>query len=317
MTRIERVSQIEVAVIRDVSDLLTAMDIRRAVFVDEYGCSEEEEFDGNDFSATQIIARVHGRAAGTMRLRYFNGFVIPERLAVLPEFRKSRYGARGLAFAIATFGFNLARMKGYRQFVGYSVLGLERFWDHIAMASDGRVEKYGDHPVECSGSVCIGVFGALDAIRGGVDGREDYHLLMANEGDLPAIVAQRAADILAHETRERELAALAAERAREERLLGLQLLMGDVRGHDRRGNDRRAEDRRAGDRRAQDRRAGDWWSVAGTYAEDRRSSDRRQQDRRAANANRRAGDRRDGDRRQATAAAEAQGQPLFERSQVA
>ena len=124
--------------------MLSLAEIRRAVFVHEFGCTEDEEFDGNDFSATQIIARVHGQVAGTMRVRYFADFIIPERLAVLPQFRKGRYGARGVAFALGTFGFNFARMKGYRHFVGYSVLGLERFWDHLAMASDGLLPTRDD-----------------------------------------------------------------------------------------------------------------------------------------------------------------------------
>jgi hypothetical protein len=314
MTRIESQSQIgsqiEVSVIRELGDLLEAMEIRRAVFVHEFGCAEHEEFDGNDFSATQIIARVHGQVAGTMRIRYFADFIIPERLAVLPQFRKGRYGARGVAFALGTFGFNFARMKGYRQFVGYSVLGLERFWDHLAMASDGRVERYGDHNIECSGSICIGVFGALNAMPGSVEGRENHHLLTACEVDLPQLVAARA----------QELQALAVaqlsdvDRARQEQAAGLAALMGGMESNDRRADDRRATDRRAGDRRRTDRRAGEWWNAV-SYPGDRRVANRRDQERRDTAQDRRAADRRNGDRRQE--ARSAQGHPQFEFVQMA
>lgn len=314
MTRIECQShngaQIEVSVIKEVSDLLDAMEIRRAVFVHEFGCSEDEEFDGNDFSATQIIARVHGQIAGTMRIRYFADFIIPERLAVLPQFRKGRYGARGVAFALGTFGFNFARMKGYRHFVGYSVLGLERFWDHLAMASDGRVERYGDHNIECSGSVCIGVFGALNAMNGAVEGRENHHLLTACEADLPMLVAARAEEI-----RQNALAELGeAERQRQEQLASLDVLMAGAASSDRRGNDRRATDRRAGDRRSADRRAGEWWNAV-SYPGDRRMANRRSVERRDVAQDRRAGDRREGDRRQE--ARLPQGHPQFEFVQMA
>lgn len=318
MTHIEYQSQIggqiEVSVIKEVGDLLEAMEIRRAVFVHEFACTEEEEFDGNDFSATQIIARVHGQIAGTMRLRYFANFVIPERLAVLPQFRKGRYGARGVAFALGTFGFNFARMKGYRHFVGYSVLGLERFWDHLAMASDGRVERYGDHPIECSGSVCIGVFGALNAITGGVDGRENHHLLTACEADLPAIVAARAEDI-----RQRAIAELGeAERQRQEQLVARQLVgldhLAGGQATDRRGNSRRDTDRRATDRRSADRRAGNWQNAV-PFPGDRRDADRRALERRDTAADRRATDRRNGDRRHEPRLAH--GQPQFEFIQMA
>lgn len=310
MTRIEYQSQngtqIEVSVIREVGDLLEAMEIRRAVFVHEFGCTEDEEFDGNDFSATQIIARVHGQVAGTMRIRYFADFIIPERLAVLPQFRKGRYGARGVAFALGTFGFNFARMKGYRHFVGYSVLGLERFWDHLAMASDGRVERYGDHTIECSGSVCIGVFGALNAMPGAVDSREDHHLLTACEVQLPQLVAARAAAALD-----------AAEQRRQEQLAsaGLDALMAGGQSHDRRGSERRASDRRAGDRRQADRRAGEWWNAV-PYPGDRRQANRRNVERRDTTADRRDADRRGGDRRQ-EARLSPTGQPQFEFIQMA
>lgn len=319
MTHIEYQSQIggqiEVSVIKEIGDFLEAMEIRRNVFVHEFNCTEEQEFDGNDFSATQIIARVHGQIAGTMRLRYFANFVIPERLAVLPQFRKGRYGARGVAFALGTFGFNFARMKGYRHFVGYSVLGLERFWDHLAMASDGRVERYGDNTIECSGSVCIGVFGALNAITGGVDGRENHHMLTACEADLPLLVAARAEDI-----RQRAIAELGlAERQRQEQLaaqqlVGLDLVAAGVQSTDRRGNERRASDRRGGDRRRTDRRAGESWS-AGPFPGDRRVSSRRSLERREVVADRRAADRRDGDRRHEPR--RASGQPQFEFVQMA
>jgi hypothetical protein len=311
MTRIESQSQIggqiEVCVIKEVGDLLEAFEIRRAVFVHEFGCAEHEEFDGNDFSATQIIARVHGQVAGTMRLRYFADFVIPERLAVLPQFRKGRYGARGVAFALGTFGFNFARMKGYRRFVGYSVLGLERFWDHLAMASDGRVERFGDHSIECSGSICIGVFGALDPMTGAVEGRDNHHLLTACEADLPLLVAARAADI------RRAAAELdTAERQRQGRL---ELVMADATASDRRASDRRGSERRSGDRRRSDRRAGEWWNMA-PFPGDRRLANRRMSERRDTAHDRRAADRRSGDRRQEPRLGAA-GQPQFEFHQMA
>lgn len=272
---IARKSQIEVSVIKDMGAMTQAMAIRSAVFIGEFGCSHDEEFDGNDFSATHIIARVGGEPAGTMRLRYFSDFVIPERLAVLPNFRKGRYGDRGIAYALGTFGFNLSRMKGYRHFVGYSVLGLEQFWDRVALASGGRVDKFGDHPIECSGSTCIGVFGSLDPMPGAVDSRENHHLLTACEAELPTHVMQRALLL-------------------QSDMGAVQLPSGNRRASDRRATDRRGGDRRAGDRRALERR-GDNRRGSENIGQDQLFSERRAEDRRA--QDRRAGDRRAGDRR--------------------
>jgi hypothetical protein len=290
---IERRSQIEVSVIKDMGALMQAMAIRSAVFVGEYGCGHDEEFDGNDFSATHIIAKVGGEPAGTMRLRYFADFVIPERLAVLPTFRKGRYGDRGVAYALATFGFKLSRMKGYRRFIGYSVLGLEQFWDRVAAASGGRVDRFGDHPIECSGSTCIGVFGSLDPMPGAVHPRESHHVLTACEAELPHHVLQKA-QLMQTVLGDPVLAGLASAG----------MMTGGRRATDRRAPDNRVGDRRASDNRSGDNRSGD------RRALDRRAGDRRSSDRRSDNhlgkegigqdlrfGERRAGDRRANDRR--------------------
>ncbi|MBK8158901.1 MAG: hypothetical protein IPK59_09125 [Rhodospirillaceae bacterium] len=282
---IDRRSQIEVSVIKDMSAMMQAMAIRSAVFIGEFGCGHDEEFDGNDFSATHLIARVGGQPAGTMRLRYFADFVIPERLAVLPAFRKSRYGDRGVAYALATFGFNLSRMKGYKRFIGYSVLGLEQFWDRVATASGGRVDRFGDHPIECSGSTCVGVFGSLDPLPGAVNARESHHVLTACEAELPMHVQQRAQFMQSVGGE----VSLPVDSRRSTDRRGADARGGDRRAQDRRASDRRAQDRRALDRRGENRRASDM------VGQDQRFTERRADERRA--LDRRAGDRRAGERR--------------------
>jgi hypothetical protein len=297
---IERRSQIEVSVIKDMGALMQAMAIRSAVFVGEFGCTHDEEFDGNDFSATHIIAKVGGEPAGTMRLRYFADFVIPERLAVLPAFRKGRYGERGVAYALATFGFKLARMKGYRRFIGYSVLGLEQFWDRVAVASGGKVDRFGDHPIECSGSTCVGVFGSLEPMPGAIHPREDYHVLTACEAELPQHVTAKA-EILQSMSGDALLAALThpGRRHTDRRADQRADSRDDARAGERRASDRRASDRRGADRRATDRRGNEQRSNAFAMAamgQDQRFGERRVHDRRA-------GDRRMADRRTPSAAA--------------
>ena len=287
---IEHRSQIEVMVVKDMSAMMQAMAIRSAVFIGEFGCSHGEEFDGNDFSATHIIAHVDGEPAGAMRLRYYNDFVILERLAVLPGFRRGRFGGRGVAYALATFGFNLSRMKGFKRFVGFSVLGLEQFWGRVAIASSGRVDKFGTQPIECSGSICIGVFGSLDPLPGAVDSRESHQVLTVCEAELPTHVMQRA--LLQSDLGAMQLPASDNRRGHDPR-------RGDRRGADQRGGDRRATERRAHDRRALDRRAPDRRAPehrgSDSIGQDQRFGDRRADERRT--DERRAGDRRAGDRR--------------------
>ena len=78
-----------IKVVTSQQEFFDAMQVRRAVFVDEQKIDETLEFDGNDFNATHMIAYVGKIPVGTMRIRYFKDFVKLERACVLKDFRKS------------------------------------------------------------------------------------------------------------------------------------------------------------------------------------------------------------------------------------
>lgn len=100
---------IEVDVVRSMDDMLKTVSIRSAVYIGEEYCPYEEEFDGNDFSATHFLGTVDGVPAGGLRLRYFADFAKLERLAVLPQFR-----GVGLARDLISQASEFCREKGYR-----------------------------------------------------------------------------------------------------------------------------------------------------------------------------------------------------------
>ena len=100
--------------------------IRSAVYMAEQECPYDEEFDGNDFSATHLIGYVGNEPAACLRIRYFADFVKMERLAVRHEFRKTR-----LAFKIVRAGIELCRAKGYRKIYGHSQKRLLNFWSRF------------------------------------------------------------------------------------------------------------------------------------------------------------------------------------------
>ena len=102
---------------------MQAFIVRAAVFLGEQRCPYAEEFDGNDFTATQILGPIDDEPVATMRIRYFSDFAKPERLAVRQEFRKSR-----IAFDVVRFGLKLCREKGYRKLYGHSQHRLVPFW---------------------------------------------------------------------------------------------------------------------------------------------------------------------------------------------
>ena len=123
---------LSVTIARTLEDVMRVTSIRSAVYMSEQECPYDEEFDGNDFSATHLIGYVGNEPAGCLRVRYFADFAKIERLAVRREFRKTR-----LAFQIVRAGIELCRTKGYRRLYGHSQKRLLNFWG-----------RFGFHPLK-------------------------------------------------------------------------------------------------------------------------------------------------------------------------
>ena len=114
---------ISVTVARTLNDWMRVSSIRSAVYIGEQECPFEEEFDGNDFTATHLIGYVGDEPAGCIRIRHFAEFAKIERLAVRKEFRNTR-----LSFQIVKAAIELCRAKGYRRLYGHSQRRLMSFW---------------------------------------------------------------------------------------------------------------------------------------------------------------------------------------------
>ncbi len=114
---------ITVKVAGSIEELMQAFVIRGAVFLSEQKCPYAEEFDGNDFTATHLIAMVGDEPAATMRLRWFADFAKLERVAVRQEFRTTLAARR-----LVRFGIELCRRKGYRTLYGHAQRRLVPFW---------------------------------------------------------------------------------------------------------------------------------------------------------------------------------------------
>lgn len=120
---------VSVRVARTMDDFMRAAVIRGAVFVGEQKCPYEEEFDGNDFTATHLIGYVGGEPAGCLRIRYFSDFAKLERLVVRKEFR-----GLGLARQLVDFGVEFCRTKGYTRLCSYAQRRLTKFWNKCGFA---------------------------------------------------------------------------------------------------------------------------------------------------------------------------------------
>lgn len=117
-------SKITVDIVRNLDELNDAFAIRRQEFVQKQNVPENTEFDGNDFSATQILAKVDGKPAATLRIRYFHDFVRFERMCVLPEYRKMNVPEKILAFVS-----DLMQKKGFTQAHCFCKEELVPYWE--------------------------------------------------------------------------------------------------------------------------------------------------------------------------------------------
>jgi predicted GNAT family N-acyltransferase len=120
-----------VIVVRTLDDFLKAAAVRSIVYVSGQQCPFGEEFDGNDFCAMHLLGLVEGEPAACLRIRFFADFAKIERLAVLPEHRRST-----IAFDIVRQAIRIIRQKGYTRIYGHAQEGLEAFWS-----------RFGAHPM--------------------------------------------------------------------------------------------------------------------------------------------------------------------------
>jgi predicted GNAT family N-acyltransferase len=128
-------------VVHTLDEMLKVFAIRSAVYVEEQACPFGEEFDGNDFSGTHLLAMVGDEPAGCLRIRYFADFAKIERVAVLRRFR-----LRGVGKKLVTAASELCRAKGYRRLYAHARRGLLPFWAEQGFAEMGGIPfAFSDH----------------------------------------------------------------------------------------------------------------------------------------------------------------------------
>ena len=118
-----RRKSVSVRVVRSMDEMARVIAIRGAIYMGEQRCPFEEEFDGNDFSATNLICHKDREPVGCIRIRYFADFAKLERLAVRHEGRGS-----GLAGRILDAAIDLCRKKGYSVLYAHSQKRFLKVW---------------------------------------------------------------------------------------------------------------------------------------------------------------------------------------------
>jgi predicted GNAT family N-acyltransferase len=118
---------------RDAAEVEAAMDLRARVFCDEQGVSREEELDGLDEEALQIVALDESGVIATCRLRDLGAEWKLERMAVEARVRGLGVGARLLAGAE-----DEARARGAEQMVLHAQIRAEPFYAANGYAPEGE-----------------------------------------------------------------------------------------------------------------------------------------------------------------------------------
>ena len=121
-----RKSVMTVRVARDFSDIAKIVSIRTSTYMTEQFCSFAEEFDGNDFCATHLIGEIDGEPAGCVRIRYFGGFAKLERLAVRPDYRRSR-----MMWKLVKAAFDHCARKGFTKLYAHAREDLVQAWERF------------------------------------------------------------------------------------------------------------------------------------------------------------------------------------------
>jgi GNAT superfamily N-acetyltransferase len=178
---IMRNNQMHVEVASDFNETIQAIAIRAAVYVGEKGWPFKEEWDGNDFTATHLLARVNGDSAGTLRIRYFGDVAKLERLAVLPKFRQKRYGRKGVAFELVDYAIDFVQKKGFNKVYGHALSELVPFWNR---ATRGKLIPLPDAAFDCAGKEVVPMFGEFPAVPGAIQPMTDHFATVRREGAL-------------------------------------------------------------------------------------------------------------------------------------
>lgn len=130
------INAVQVEMVRSFDQFQHAAMVRSIAYIAGQSCPFEEEFDGNDFAGSHLVAYLKGQPVATIRMRWFAGFAKLERLCVVPGLRE-----KGVAKIIIAYALELAAKKGYKTVIAQIQSRLWGFWNHVV-----NCEKFTNRP---------------------------------------------------------------------------------------------------------------------------------------------------------------------------
>ena len=92
--------ELDIRFIQNSKDMLSCLELRRTVFIEEQNVPENEEVDGDDPDCDHILLTVSDIPVGAARLKYYNDFVKVQRVCVLKNYRGQGIGSNIINFII-------------------------------------------------------------------------------------------------------------------------------------------------------------------------------------------------------------------------
>jgi predicted GNAT family N-acyltransferase len=97
-------SRVDYALVTGGAELHQAFEVRRQVFVQEQGISEDLVFDGNDRKALHVVVKVGEKVIGSARVQFLTDNQAKlERMAILQHYRRKGIGKEMLLFLDAVW----------------------------------------------------------------------------------------------------------------------------------------------------------------------------------------------------------------------
>ena len=114
-------------------ELNGAFEVRRRVFVEEQGVSEDVEIDGHDREALHMVVEEEGRVIGTARVMFLaEGKAKIERMAIMKLFRR-----RGIGRNIIFFLLEELRSRQVKQVILYAQYSVIDFYRSCGFEESG------------------------------------------------------------------------------------------------------------------------------------------------------------------------------------
>jgi predicted GNAT family N-acyltransferase len=112
-----------------------ALDLRRAVFVEEQGVPPEMEVDDEDKEAIHLVATIGERVVATLRITSMGNADRIGRVAVRREFRRKRIASR-----LVERASRLIAENGGREIMLHAQIQTVDFYRRLGYCEEGEVE---------------------------------------------------------------------------------------------------------------------------------------------------------------------------------